>query len=164
MIRLLALLALTGAANAETSLQGRTVTFSVLTYDDPAKPLFVGQGETVVVGDGVEFGLLAEGSQNGLDVQPVLVDIGPSRIEVAYSLTPRGQLFRAAFNGYVLRFETECALFADAAIDRAFTNIALADDAVSVKGGTLMINVAALSYTPESRFAIDLGVADCPLS
>lgn len=145
------------------SLRGRIVTFHVLTYDDPARPIFEGRGETVAVGDGVEFGLLPEGMQNGVDVAPVRVDIGPRRIEVAYQQA-MGELVTARFNGYVLRFETDCALFAGVRIDPAATNIPLLPDAVSIDGGTLMINVSGLRYTGQSRFALDLDVADCPMS
>lgn len=152
-----------GLAHADPTLRGRVVTFSVLAYDDPAHPMYQGKGLTVQVGDGVEFGLGQEGPQNGIDVAPVRVDIGPSRIEVS-ALAPETWLLSAAFNGYVLAFETECALFEQAAVDRDFSTLQLAPDAISTKGGKLFINVEGLHYTAESRFAIDLQVADCPLS
>ena len=39
-------------AFAEPTLQGRLVTFNVLTYDDPANPYLQATGRTVQVGDG----------------------------------------------------------------------------------------------------------------
>jgi hypothetical protein len=150
-------------ALADNTLRDRIVTFSVLSYDDPATPIFEGAGQTVTVGDGVEFGLNREGPQNGVDVAPVQVDIGPSRIEVQFQ-QPMGQLLAATFNGYVLAFATDCALFDDAHVDVAATNMAITDDDIAVHGGTLYINVQGLPFTSQSHFAIDLTVADCPLS
>ena len=144
-------------------LQGHTVRFSVLAYDDPDAPIFVGQGVTVVVGAGVEFGLGREGAQEGVDVAPVTVDIGARRIEVRYH-PPAGWLLAAKFNGYILEFVSDCALFDRVTIDRATSNLPLAEDAITVKGDTLYINVQGLRYTADSQFALNLDVADCPLS
>ena len=162
-MRWLLILLLATPAHADTTLRDRTVTFSVLTYDDPAKPIFKGAGQTVTVGDGVEFGLDREGAQNGADVVPVQVDIGASRIEVQFQ-KPVGQLLAAAFNGYVLAFATDCALFDDAHVDASATTLPITDDDIAIHGGTLYINVQGLPFTSRSRFAIDLTVADCPLS
>jgi hypothetical protein len=150
-------------AGADTTLRERIVTFSVLSYDDPLLPIYEGSGQTVMVGDGVEFGLNPGYPQNGVDVVPVQVDIGPARVEVQFR-TPLGYLLDATFNGYVLAFATECALFKGVRVDTAFTNMAITDADVTVQGGTLMVNVAGLPFTSQSRFAIDLEVADCPLS
>lgn len=156
------MLATSGAVAGD--LRGRIVTLGVLAYDDPAHPIYQGRGRTVKVGDGVEFGLDPEGAQNGVDVQPVTVDIGPRRIEIAFDRTEAGRLLTAVFNGYLLHFETECALFTAARVDAAATNLPLAPDALRIEGGTLYVNVSGLSFTPESRLAIDLDVTDCPLS
>lgn len=156
------LLAASGAVAGD--LRGRIVTLGVLAYDDPARPIYQGRGRTVKVGDGVEFGLDPEGSQNGVDVHPVSVDIGPRRIEIAFDRTGAGYLLTAAFNGYLLQFEAECALFTGARVDEGATNVPLAPDALRIEGGTLHINVSGLYFTPDSRLAIDLDVTDCPLS
>jgi hypothetical protein len=63
-----------------------------------------------------------------------------------------------------LAFVTDCALFDAAHVDARFTNMAMTDDDIAVHGGTLYINVAGLPFTSRSRFAIDLTVADCPMS
>jgi hypothetical protein len=159
----LALLALTTPVFAEGSLENRVVTFRVLTYDQAANPLFAGQGETVTVGAGVEFGLQPEGAQNGLDVAPARVDIGPQRIEVQLQ-AGYGQFAEAAFNGYELAFATDCALFEDVAIDLQATTIPLSPDDVWAEGGAIYVNVGGLRYTPDTRFVLNLTVADCPLS
>jgi hypothetical protein len=159
----LVFLLLATPAMADNTLRDRIVTFSVLSYDDPASPLFEGAGETVVVGDGVEFGLGPTGAQNGLDVAPVRVDIGPQRIEVQFT-QPMGLLLDSTFNGYVLEFETDCALFEAAKVDAKATTMAMTDKNIRIEGGTLYINVSGLPFTDRSRFAIDLDVADCPLS
>lgn len=151
-------------ALAEGTLEGRVVTFSMLAYDDPDNPIFVGKGETVQVGQGVEFGLRPEGAQNGVDVAPVSVDIGPSRVEVRFDQGIGGYLLRAKFNGYVLRFEGDCALFEGVRIDQAGTNIPLLPEAITTKGGALLVKVAGLRYGRESRFALDVAVGDCPVS
>ncbi len=163
MKALVALLLLTTPAFAEPSLYGRTVTFRTVTYDDPTRPVFDGQGVTVKVGDGVEFGLNPEGAQNGVDVVPVLVDILPNRIEVRSTIGP-GWFMDAAFNGYVLEFATDCALFTGVAIDPKFTTWPLKPGDVTTDRGALFINMAGLPYTNEDAFALNLQVADCPLS
>jgi hypothetical protein len=148
-------------AMAEGTLQGRLVTFTVETWEDPAVPLVKARGRTVMVGDGVEFGLEPEGLTSGLDVVPVTVEIGPTRIELSY---PRGigQFYEARFNGYVLRFETECALFDAVAVDPLATTMKVTE--VRAEVGALYINVSGLDYGPEARLALDVTVADCPLS
>lgn len=161
MIRGLALaLALVAPAQAGT-LEGRLVTFGVEAWEDRATPLLVAKGQTVMVGQGVEFGLEPQGFTGGLDVVPVTVEIGPTRIELSY---PRGtgRFHRADFNGYVLRFETDCALFERVAIDPAGTTLPVTE--IWAETGALYINVSGLDYGPEARLALDVDVADCPLS
>jgi hypothetical protein len=121
----------------------------------------VAQGRTVTVGQGVEFGLDREGFTGGLDIVPVDVEIGPTRIELSY---PKGigRFYEAAFNGYVLRFATDCALFENVAIDPAATTMKVTD--VWAEAGALYVNVSGLGYGPEATLALDLEVADCPLS
>ena len=143
------------------TLEGRLVTFTVETWDVRDRPYLQAQGRTVTVGQGVEFGLEPEGLSGGLDVVPVAVEIGPTRIELSY---PRGigRFFEATFNGYVLRFETECALFEKVAIDSAATTMKVTE--FWSEGGALFINVSGLGYGPEAKLALDLEVADCPMS
>lgn len=162
-MRWLVFLLLAGPAFADGTLRDRIVTFSVLSYDDPLQPIYEGSGQTVTVGDGVEFGLNPGYPQNGVDVAPVQVDIAPTRIEVQFT-EPFGSLLQARFNGYLLAFATECALFRGVKVDAVFTTMDVTDEDVTVEGGTLRVNVAGLPFTDESRFAIDLDVADCPLS
>jgi hypothetical protein len=143
------------------TLEGRLVTFAVETWDVQEIPIFMAQGRTVTVGRGVEFGLEPEGFTGGLDVVPVDVEIGPTRIELSY---PKGigRFYEARFNGYVLRFETECALFENVAIDPDGTTMKATE--VWAEAGALYINVSGLGYGPEAKLALDLEVADCPLS
>ena len=161
MIRGLALAALLATPVAGGTLEGRLVTFTVETWDDRAAPLLVARGRTVTVGRGTEFGLGPEGFTGGLDVVPVTVEIAPSRIELSYP-AGIGRFYEARFNGYVLRFETDCALFEKVAIDPAGTTMKVTE--VWAETGALYINVSGLGYGPESRLALDLEVADCPLS
>lgn len=164
MIRLAALIWLAASpALTETTLQGRLVTFNVLTYDDPAKPYLQAQGRTVQVGDGIEFGLEPEGIINGLQVVPVTVQIGPQRIEVEFK-RGTGVLFDAAFNGYVLRFETDCVLFEGVTIDTQFTTMPLTRAAIHTERGALFINMSGMAYSPGNRFGLNLQVGDCALS
>lgn len=161
MIRWAALAACLAAPVAAGTLEGRLVTFTVETWDDRDKPFLQARGRTVVVGQGIEFGLEPEGLTGGLDVVPVTVEIGPTRIELSY---PRGigRFYEATFNGYVLRFATECALFEKVAIDPAETTMKVTE--VWAEAGALYINVSGLGYGPTARLALDLEVADCPLS
>lgn len=161
MIRWAALAACLAAPVAAGTLEGRLVTFTVETWDDRDKPYLQARGRTVVVGQGVEFGLEPEGLTGGLDVVPVTVEIGPNRVELSY---PRGlgRFHEAAFNGYVLRFVTDCALFEQVTIDPAETTMKVTE--IWAEGGALYINVSGLGYGPNARLALDIEVADCPLS
>jgi hypothetical protein len=161
MMRLVALCACLAAPVSAGTLEGRLVTFSVETWDQREAPLLVAKGRTVTVGEGVEFGLGPQGFTGGLDVVPVTVEIGPTRIELSYP-TGIGRFYVSKFNGYVLRFETECALFENVALDPAGTTMKVTE--VWSEGGALYINVSGLGYGPASTLALDLEVADCPLS
>lgn len=161
MIRWAALAWLLAAPVSAGTLEGRLVTFTVETWNSRDAPLLVARGRTVTVGQGVEFGLEPEGFTGGLDVVPVNVEIGPTRIELSY---PKGigRFYESKFNGYVLRFETECALFENVAIDASATTMKVTE--VWAETGSLYINVSGLGYGPEARLVLDLQVADCPLS
>lgn len=161
MIRTAALAALLAAPAFAGTLEGRLVTFTVETWDDRDAPLLVARGRTVTVGAGTEFGLGPEGFTGGLDVAPVAVEIGPTRIELSY---PKGigRFYEARFNGYVLRFETDCALFDKVAVDPSGTTMQGVE--VWAETGALYIDVAGLGYGPNSTLALDLQVADCPMS
>jgi hypothetical protein len=155
-------IALVLATRAEAgTLEGRLVTFTVETWDQRDQPYVQARGRTVTVGQGVEFGLEPEGLTGGLDVVPVTVEIGPTRIELSY---PRGigRFYEAAFNGYVLRFETDCALFEAVTVDEAATTLPVTE--IRAEVGALYINVSGLEYGPEARLALEVSVADCPLS
>ena len=143
------------------TLEGRLVTFSVETWDDRANPYLAVNGRTVTVGKGVEFGLDREGRVGGLDVVPVDVEIGPTRIELTYP-TGIGRFFEAKFNGYVLKFVTDCALFDKVTIDPVETTMKVTE--VWAETGALYINVSGLGYGPQAKLALDVEVADCPLS
>ncbi len=137
------------------------MTFAVETWDVRETPLLVVRGRTVTVGQGIEFGLDREGFTGGLDVVPVAVEIGPTRIELSYP-TGIGRFYAAAFNGYVLRFAADCALFEHVAIDPTATTMKVTE--IWAEAGALYINVSGLGYGPEARLALNLEVADCPLS
>jgi hypothetical protein len=148
-------------SRAEPTLMGRTVSLHILTYDDPDKPLFVGRVHKSRVTDGVEFGLGTEGAQNNLDVVPILVDVSDTRVEVRYSVAEPGELAEARFNGYVLSFASDCLLFRNAWVDRAFSNLPMTNSRVSFDGGTLFLDVSGFRHDRDSRFAIDLDLAEC---
>jgi hypothetical protein len=150
-------------AVAEGTLEGRTVTLNVLTYDDPAAPILESQGRTVTVGAGIEFGMGPEFRTPGFDVVPVQVQIARDRIEFSYG-AEIGTFWNAGFNGYVLRFATECVLFEGWKVDEAATTMAVTDQDIHAEGGALFINVAGRDYGPGTTLALDLRVADCPMS
>lgn len=161
MMRLVAVALLLAQPLSAGTLEGRLVTFTVETWDQREAPLLVARGRTVTVGQGVEFGLGPEGFTGGLDVVPVDVEIQPTRIELTY---PKGigRFHDSRFNGYVLRFETDCALFDKVVIDPSATTMKVTE--IWAEAGALFINVSGLGYGPQSRLALDVDVADCPLS
>ena len=116
------------------------------------------------VGDKVEFGLGYEGTQNELEVVPILVDIGEDRIEVSYANSEPGTLWKARFNGYQLTFEAGCTLIRRAYVDPNFTNMQFDNKHVRIDGNVLHLNVSEQTYDRDSRIGIDLDVADCPSS
>lgn len=150
-------------AAADSTLSGRTVTFTVLIYDNHHLPMLKAVGRTVTVGQCVEFGLDPKGVIVGMRVVPVQIEISPTRLQARYNVDP-GVFYDARFNGYVLIFETDCALFDHVRIDHAFTTMPLEDRDVWAKRGGLLSNVAGKQYGPNQRFALDFDVVDCPLS
>lgn len=151
-------------AGAGGTLEGRLVTLYVLTYDDRAAPILESRGRTVVVDDGIEFGLGPEFRTPGFDIVPVEVRIDPARIVFAYPEGATGSFFDSAFNGYVLRFETDCALFQDVRVDTEVSTLPMKEGDIFTEKGELFINVAGRGYGPGVVLALDLDVADCPLS
>lgn len=95
---------------------------------------------------------------------PVEIEIDPARISFAYPDVGRGDFYVAAFNGYVLRFETECALFEAVSINRDETTMPMTDADITSELGALYINVSGREYGPDMRLVLDLVVGDCPLS
>ena len=125
MLAALALSVFPAVLLAETGgLSGRSVVFNVLTYDDPATPLFVGRNYAAKVIPGPEFGMIREGTPD-FEVVPVLVDLSDHRIDLSYAETPPGHFASATFNGYVLIFPTNCVLIGGAQIDRTITTLPL---------------------------------------
>lgn len=161
MMRAAALALLVALPVEAGTLEGRLVTFTVETWDQREQPYVQARGRTVTVGQGVEFGLEPEGLTGGLDVVPVTVEIGPTRIELGYP-GGIGRFYEATFNGYVLRFETECALFQSVAIDKAASTMPVTE--IWAEVGALYINVSGLEYGPDATLALELEIADCPLS
>ncbi len=161
---IVALVLLSAQAVADDTLWGRTVSFGVLAYNDPETPLFKGIRHKAVVGEGHEFDLRPEGPQNAIDVIPVTVDITSQRVEVHFYPSAPGWAYDSKFNGYVLSFDTECTLFHGAEVDREFSNMDLAEDAVFFEKGALFINASGLYHDRNSRFAVNLVVGDCPMS
>jgi hypothetical protein len=159
---LAALCGFPAAAVAGGTLEGRVVTLNVETWDEPGTLLFQSIGRTVKVSDGVEFGMGPEFRTPGFDVVPVQVEIKPQRIEFSYG-EGKGQFWDTTFNGYVLRFVTDCALIDGFAIDPAFTTMAVTEDDIHTDGGALYINVAGRDYGPDQRLALDVIVGDCLL-
>ncbi len=160
--RMLALILMVQPVSAGGTLDGLVVRLNVMTYDDPAAPFFESRGRTVTVGPGVEFGMGPEFNTQGFDVVPVQVEIGPQRIEFSYGAA-RGLFFDAPFNGYVLRFDADCALFEAVRIDLAATTMPVTPEDIRTSGGALFVNVAGRSYGPDATLALDFTVGDCLL-
>ena len=141
-------------------LDGRIVTFEVLTYDDPAAPLFRSSAYTATVGPGPEFGLLPE-TGNGLEAVTVTVDFSSRRLDIGFENTFPAVFAPAVFNGYVLTFTVDCLLIEGAALDPAATTLPLGPGDVTVTPRSLLIDVGGLAHTPEDRIGLTLDVTDC---
>ncbi|SMY06799.1 hypothetical protein [Flavimaricola marinus] len=152
-----------GAAAAEQGLMGRSVVFSVETWDDPAAPFLQSSAYRAVVGPGPEFGLAPE-TNGDLYVVPVLIDIGDDRIDISFKNIPPGTFYEAAFNGYILTFETDCVLFESAILDIKATTLPIGKDAVEVTPQAVRVNVSGLGHDQDSTIGVRLDVQDCPLS
>lgn len=164
MIRLAAALALIGNGAAAGGLMDRTVTFGALAYDDPAAPIYVGERHPAQVSNAIEYGLGPEGSQNGWDIVPAIIDIRDRQVIVTYPDTVGGTFPEPEFNGYVLDFLTECVLFNGAAQNVENSTVVLDDDAVFVEGSKLFVDMGGLDFGPELFVVVDVDVADCPMS
>lgn len=151
------------AQDRAVTLLGRSVVFNVATWDDPAAPYLVSRDYRAKAGDGPEFGMVAEG-QSGLDVVPVLVDIGADRIDLSYPGQMPGEFTPAAFNGYVMTFSSECTLITAARIDPAATTLPLTDNDLIVAPQSLSVNVQGHAFDKHTTIGILVGVADCPIS
>ncbi|UOM33762.1 hypothetical protein [Acuticoccus sp. I52.16.1] len=162
---LVAILAFGAAVPAAAdSLIGRTAAFNVLAYDDPRHPRYQGLVHTATITEQVEFGLIPEGVQNGLDVVPVTVDISAHRIEISFTPSPPGLIADATFNGYVLSFTPDCLIFNTARVDTRTTTLPVSDADITLNGRTLYVNLEGLAYESTSRVDIELDVTDCPVT
>lgn len=161
---LIAFAALFAGAAAAGGLMDRTVTFGALAYDDPETPIYVGQRHPAQVSNAIEYGLEPEGSQNGWDIVPAIIDIRDQQIIVTYPDTVAGTFPEPEFNGYVLDFLTECVLFNGAGQDLENSTVVLDDDAIFVEGSKLYVNMAGLQFGPQTFIVVNVDVADCPLS
>ncbi len=164
MIRLAAAIALMAQGAAAGGLMDRTVTFGALAYDDADAPIYVGARHPAIVTQAIEYGLGPEGSQNGWDIVPSIIDIRDSQIILTYPDTVGGTFPEPEFNGYVLDFLTDCVLFNGAAQDVENSTVTLAEDAIFVDGSKLFVDVGGLEYGPQVFVVVDVDVADCPLS
>lgn len=167
MISAIAMLAASSSPAFADSLMNRLVTFQVLTYDSPESPVFNGHTHVTVVRDGPEFGLLPEGSQNELDVIPVIIDIDATSLWISFETAGEGAFWQAEFNGYVLSFErhnNNCIRFTDARLDTSETTLTLDDDAITFDNLSLRINVAGMSYQPSDRILVHLETSGCATS
>ena len=142
----------------------RNVSFGALAYDDPDTPIYVGERHPAQVGPGIEYGLGPEGSQNGWDIVPAIIDIQDRKVVVTYPETVDGVFPEPEFNGYVLDFLTECVLFNGAAQDLENSTITLDDGSIFVEGSKLFVDLGGQTFGPETFVVVDVDVADCPLS
>lgn len=158
-----ALLTLLAMPVAGEGLEGRTVLLRVEAWDDPARPLLVSRDYVAVVGPGPEFALGPEAGQ-ALPIPPVAVDLGPDRIDLRYLGQEEGFFDAARFNGFVLTFPADCALFEGAALDPAATSPRIAGARVEVRPQAVRVHVGGLDYGPGDRLGLLLDVTDCVLS
>jgi hypothetical protein len=161
------LAALAAPLSAQTGpggLEGRTVTFGGLLYEETEDdPTFLGERHIAVVGPGVEYGLGPEGPQNGWDIVPAIVDISDQRVTITYPDIPGADFPELRFNGYVLDFLTDCVLFAGARVDKRVSSGDFSDADVFTKGARLYIDMSGHAYGPGIKYAVDLDVMDCPI-
>ena len=151
------------AEGAGRDLTGRTVLFTVETFEDPASPQLVSREYVAEVGDGIEFGTVREG-YDGLDVVPVLIDLGSDRVDISFANTEPGMFAEARFNGYVLRFPVDCVLIEGASLDLSATTLPMRKKDVSIGPDEIRINVSGHIYDRSSRIAVRLDVGDCSLT
>lgn len=164
MIRLAVLAALCAGSAAADGLMDRNVTFGALAYDEPEAPIFTGERHPAQVSDAIEYGLGPEGSQNGWDIVPAIIDIRARQIIITYPDTVDGTFPVLDFNGYVLDFLTECVLFYGAEQNAENSTVILEDNAVFVDGSKLYVDMSGKDFSPQTFVVVDVDVAPCPLS
>lgn len=163
MIRLAAFLILAAQIAAADGLLGRDVTFGALAYEEREAPIFVGARHPAKVSGAIEYGLGPEGSQNGWDIVPAIIDIRDHQIILTYPPGNEGIFPDLEFNGYVLDFLTECVLFEGAHQDLAQSTVALKEGAIFVEGSKLFVSLSDVVYGPTTFVVVDVEVADCPI-
>ncbi|MEL6960091.1 MAG: hypothetical protein AAGL89_14175 [Pseudomonadota bacterium] len=163
-IGLIAAVALSASTAGAGGLMDRTVTFGALAYDDREAPIYVGERHPAQVSNGVEYGLGPEGSQNGWDIVPAIIDIRDQQIVLTYPPDVGGIFPEPEFNGYVLDFLTECVLFEGAAQDLELSTVELEDGSIFVEGSKLYVDLGGVTFGPETFVVVNVDVADCPLS
>ncbi|MBF9034993.1 hypothetical protein HKCCE2091_12160 [Rhodobacterales bacterium HKCCE2091] len=147
------------AAAQDGVLAGRTASFRIVTWDDPAAPFFESAVYRATVGPGVEFGLAREGHAS-FDLVPVVVDIRDDGIDLSYPANAvPGDFAAAGFNGYVLEFDA-CLRFADLAIVSR-NNLDVTPDRIRAEYGRITVNVAGLSYAADSKLSLAFVAAPC---
>lgn len=164
MIRAAIALLLSAQAASAGGLLERTVTFGALAYDDRDAPIYVGDRHAAVVSNVIEYGLQPEGTQNGWDIVPAIIDIRDAQVIVTYPDTVGGTFPVAEFNGYVLDFLTDCVLFNGAGQNLENSTVVLDDDAIFVEGAQLYVDLSGQDFGPQTFIVVDVDVADCPLS
>ncbi len=148
------------AEEATGGLIGRTVLFTIETFENPEQMQFVSREYLAQVGPGPEFGTVREGYP-GIDAVPVLIDFSADRLDISFAETDPGMFAEARFNGYVLRFPVDCVLIEGASLDLGATTLPMEKKDVTFGPDEIRVNVSGHVYDRTSHIGVRLDVGDC---
>ncbi|MAQ83599.1 MAG: hypothetical protein CMH12_10245 [Maritimibacter sp.] len=142
-------------------LDGRTLSFHIETWDDPAEPLFETGVLTAPVGPGVELDVGTLGRKAGFDLIPLMVDVDGDRLTLDFSETGPQDFYTSRFNGYVIDFGKGCPVLTGARLDHDATTLPIGGKRLTVEDGVLRVNVSGLVTDWQQKAVIRLELAPC---
>lgn len=149
-----------GAAQ-DGPLLGTRASLSVEIIETPeAEPLVIPVFEERIVGEGLELpsmrAIRGETGPDGRGIAETMVDIDGSSILITVVDYAGGRFQQAVFAGYVFDFpDVDPSVLATARLHRWIRLRMMEDEAVTVSGTELRINVAGLSFGQVARIRIE---------
>lgn len=152
------------AAAQDGPLLGTRASLSIEIIETPgAEPAVIPVFEDRIVGEGLELASMravrGASGPDGRGIAETMVDIDGSSILITVVEAEGGRFQEAAFAGYVFDFpDIDPTMLATARLHRWIRLRMMEDEAVTVSGTELRVNVAGLSFGQIARIRIEFPV------